>query len=622
MDENCNELLKVAFDSIQELKQCVINYPGNPILFKDIMFPLQGADLWQKWAKKNKELNRQTERGSVELVMYSKQIEDEKDEIRKKQLELIPTISELMNLFLNTLLKFSSECSKSRRNYFLQHLNLFLDEHYRQYMSTRQQQYVKLQKDMAISTSECTNKDAEKINIEYMSVQQEILQTTFGIEHIFREIGQIYEAACTDVVHKNFCSQLSNMMADLVIDGYPLELMDGDAAHVPLQWINAVLTDVSKKLNDPNIFVLSVLGIRSSGKSTLLNAVFGLKFKVSAGRCTRGAFMQLIQFKFSKEPDSRYCYIFIIDSEGLRAPEVDNTDKYKHDNELATFVIGLANTTLINIMGQVAGDMDDTLQTSVHAFLRMTRVENRRSCQFVFQNTSASIKSDVSHTKFTQKLDKFTKDAAEAENCASKYEYFDDVIQYNDFKDTHNFPVLWKGGPPMAPVNEEYSEKAQLLKYHIIKRISEPDTFYGLQGLSLFITRFNSLWDALLHEDFVFSFKNTLQITAYNALTKNYIHWDFIFKVCMKESLQTVANQINGCSSDDLFATVLKTKQELQTWIGKKHMELKETMDLFFKGKYHEIIIHWKKDFEVKLNRLADSLQEEAEDHCKELAQT
>jgi hypothetical protein len=43
-----------------------------------------------------------------------------------------------------------------------------------------------------------------------------------------------------------------------------------------------------------NIFVLSVLGIQSSGKSTLLNTMFGLQFAVSAGRCTRGVFIQLI----------------------------------------------------------------------------------------------------------------------------------------------------------------------------------------------------------------------------------------------------------------------------------------------------------------------------------------
>ena len=42
------------------------------------------------------------------------------------------------------------------------------------------------------------------------------------------------------------------------------------------------------------VYIVSILGIQSSGKSTLLNTMFGLQFPVSAGRCTKGAFMQLV----------------------------------------------------------------------------------------------------------------------------------------------------------------------------------------------------------------------------------------------------------------------------------------------------------------------------------------
>ena len=42
----------------------------------------------------------------------------------------------------------------------------------------------------------------------------------------------------------------------------------------------------------------------------------------------------------------------IVDTEGLRAPELQ-VEGVKHDNELATFVIGLADTTIINIFGEV-----------------------------------------------------------------------------------------------------------------------------------------------------------------------------------------------------------------------------------------------------------------------------
>ena len=85
--------------------------------------------------------------------------------------------------------------------------------------------------------------------------------------------------------------------------------------------------------NDPKIFVLTVLGTQSTGKSTLLNIVFDVQFPVSAGRCTKGAFMQLIPIFLD---NFLYDGLLIIDTGGLGAPEYrqDNT----HDNEIATFV--------------------------------------------------------------------------------------------------------------------------------------------------------------------------------------------------------------------------------------------------------------------------------------------
>ena len=45
-----------------------------------------------------------------------------------------------------------------------------------------------------------------------------------------------------------------------------------------------------------------------------------------------------------------YDYILVVDTEGLRAPELKDTNR-THDNELATFVVGLANLTIVNIKG-------------------------------------------------------------------------------------------------------------------------------------------------------------------------------------------------------------------------------------------------------------------------------
>ncbi|KAA0706284.1 GTPase 1 Interferon-induced very large [Triplophysa tibetana] len=123
-----------------------------------------------------------------------------------------------------------------------------------------------------------------------MNNRSEMRELMKKIECLFNEnqeqcyTGEMYNTRLNR--DSNFQKNV-NDNAEMMMSGFPLELMDGDAAHVPLIWISAVLDKLNQKLGDQRVFVLSVLGIQSSGKSTMLNAMFGLEFPVSAGRCTR-----------------------------------------------------------------------------------------------------------------------------------------------------------------------------------------------------------------------------------------------------------------------------------------------------------------------------------------------
>ena len=70
------------------------------------------------------------------------------------------------------------------------------------------------------------------------------------------------------------------------------------------------------------MFVVSVLGIQSSGKSTLLIAMFGIDFPFSSGRRTHSVFLQIISIKQKLQGQIGYDFLFLIDSEGLKAPEL------------------------------------------------------------------------------------------------------------------------------------------------------------------------------------------------------------------------------------------------------------------------------------------------------------
>ena len=95
--------------------------------------------------------------------------------------------------------------------------------------------------------------------------------------------------------------------------------------------------------------------------------------------------MQLLKVEETFTEELGFNYVLVVDTEGLWAPEHNNKSQ-KRDNELATFVIGLGNLTLINIFGENPSDIQDILQISVQAFLRMKQVKISPSCLFIHQN--------------------------------------------------------------------------------------------------------------------------------------------------------------------------------------------------------------------------------------------
>ncbi|CAK6983689.1 interferon-induced very large GTPase 1-like [Scomber scombrus] len=159
----------------------------------------------------------------------------------------------------------------------------------------------------------------------------------------------------------------------MLLGGYPLELLDGDASNIPERWVTDVLMELHKKVGEQSrLLVLTVLGVQSTGKSTLLNTMFGVQFPVSSGRCTRGAYMLFLKVEEDMKCGLNYDFIVLIDTEGLKSPAMAQLeDSYVHDNQMATFVIGLSDVTIINVAMENLTEMKDILQIAVHAFLRM-----------------------------------------------------------------------------------------------------------------------------------------------------------------------------------------------------------------------------------------------------------
>ncbi|XDV22035.1 hypothetical protein PO909_027008 [Leuciscus waleckii] len=569
---------------------------------KELFLPCQGK-LWHQWCEKNKELHR-SQGNEIDVEIKQKQ---EMKKIREQQ--HVQNIGEFMNLFIT---KINSQ-SPNEKTFFLKWLAILLDEYTSADLSALHYKYNEKWSKVR-AEQQMINEHAELDRIS-----KELQAATFGLEHILREIGQIYESCQSVNKNKkglpcNF-SSLPSLAADMMISGFPLELMDGDAAHVPVVWVTAVLHELIKKLGDKRVFVLSVLGIQSSGKSTMLNAMFGLQFAVSAGRCTRGAFMQLIRVseEMKMKEKLKFDYILVVDTEGLRALELSGRSTRHQDNEMATFVVGLGNMTLINIFGESPSELQDILQIVVQAFMRMKKVKLNPSCMFVHQNVSditAGEKNMEGRRRLQATLDEMTKLAAKDEVCDA--ECFNDIITFDIQKDVKYFAQLWEGSPPMAPPNPSYCENIQELKTTFFGHASKSD---GLELTQLKV-RINDLWEALLNERFVFSFKNALEIATYRKLETEYSKWSWSLRRTMLEIENKLYNNIenetiNEVSESDLHGK-LKVKSE----------EVETSMSEFFeKDKDKDILIQWKASFDIKFKELLESIVRETKRKLNEILQ-
>ncbi|KAF1379192.1 hypothetical protein PFLUV_G00173510 [Perca fluviatilis] len=578
---------------------------------KDEFLPCQGQ-LWHKWCRINKELYHL--KGHIEKEKCQKQ--QELEQIRRDQ--CTASCSEPMKLFIESL----SSLPSTDKEYFLKWTQILIDALSTDDLTSILQSYdEKWSEVLALKKKHDKSDLLKRKQTELDQISTKLQSATFGLEHIFREMGQIYDAhASLQEQTKRGqpdWSKYPELAAELMISGHPMELMDGDAGHVPLTWISSLLDEVIKKLGDKRVFVLSVLGVQSSGKSTMLNAMFGLQFAVSAGRCTKGAFMQLVKVSEEIKKDFQFDYVLVVDTEGLRALELEGNATLHHDNELATFVVGLGNMTLINIFGENPAEMQDVLQIVVQVFMRMKKVKLSPSCVFVHQNVTdiaAAEKNLDGKRRLQEKLDQMAKLAAKEEVCDA--ECFSDVIAFDVQKDVKYFAQLWEGSPPMAPPNPGYSESIQELKTFILSKASQSA---GIT-LSQFKSKIHDLWNALMNENFVFSFKNPLEIAVYRKLEDQlkYLNKE------MNKTYEEIKKAMTTYFDDD------KDKEMLVQWRGQFETKIKEFHDEQVRGvkrKLNEVIQQKnarrklddkKTEFENKLLQKSKELAHQLKDKAKD----
>ena len=176
-------------------------------------------------------------------------------------------------------------------------------------------------------------------------------ESVFNVEHLWRGLSHLYSSTPPKDRFPHIW-EYPRYAAQHLMDGFSIELLDGDSNMIHLEWINEVLQELGSLIDNKSrerIFVLSVMGVQSSGKSTLLNTMFGVQLRTSVGQCTRGVNIQLLPVKGRPE----YDYILLLDTEGTRSSEYHGLPgSEKRDNQMATLSILLADATIIVTPGE------------------------------------------------------------------------------------------------------------------------------------------------------------------------------------------------------------------------------------------------------------------------------
>ncbi|XP_045921302.1 interferon-induced very large GTPase 1-like [Micropterus dolomieu] len=129
--------------------------------------------------------------------------------------------------------------------------------------------------------------------------------------------------------------------------------------------------------------------------------------------------------------------------------------------------------------------------------------------------------------KILSQLNEMTQAAAKMEK-KEENKSFTDVMEYSPDTENWYIPGLWNGNPPMAPVNAGYSEAVYELKKNIIQILGRCES--SANNISEFTEWMESLWNAVKHENFIFSFRNSLVAVAYMRLCTESNKWEWEFK--------------------------------------------------------------------------------------------
>ena len=324
----------------------------------------------------------------VYVKLWSKIIENEENlEKNTKKLKFIPEIAEILELIKDSiksknelliLQKLSErfkllKAIKLKKFYKLYEFKKLLTDSTNQNkcdVEKRFLNYIKtIQKHKKMENIQFEQKIMHK---EYESLLDDCVQQFeenikpefISIELFWRELIYYYSYCKTnslsDQKDEEFYRFLINLKKSYIFSCQPFEIIDGDILYMAKDFLTEVFKDVGEK-----VAVISIIGPQSSGKSTLLNFLFGCDFVTSEGRCTKGIYGTF--FKVSNL--NNFDGILVLDTEGLfsvlNKKEAQKREEF--DRKIVLFCMAVSNFVIINVRGDLSSGMKETINVCLNS---------------------------------------------------------------------------------------------------------------------------------------------------------------------------------------------------------------------------------------------------------------
>lgn len=221
----------------------------------------------------------------------------------------------------------------------------------------------------------------EKIEVkkEIQKLYIQSLGSAVSVEVLFRNIFPFLKENST-WLRDGQRDKLKNRLIDLLLNGFALELVDGEN----LEFKPDFFIDLQSRIGPSKVCTVGCMGPQSSGKSTLLNYMFGTLFHTSQGRCTSGLYLSIQRVR---DPRSSIKYLVIIDSEGLHSSERNDPE---YDRKICSFLMNNIDLLMVNVKGEMKVEMTKDLEITLFTANKLKSFKQMPEIYFVFNQSNVN----------------------------------------------------------------------------------------------------------------------------------------------------------------------------------------------------------------------------------------